>query len=139
MGDNEVRMATLTDAMEERRLRIEQGEQAAEAAEQALNDAKADSAALIKQAQSQKDGILADADKAAKAHVESTRQDAKAMAERMIKQAENDVAQQMLQAKGALQADVATMVVALTEKLLGETMSGEKNAQLVTQWLSEHE
>jgi F-type H+-transporting ATPase subunit b len=129
----------LTEAMEERRARIAQGEASAIAAEQALLDAKLERIELLKEAQKQKDRVLHDAELGAKSLIADAKSQAKATVDRILAQADQDVAQKVQAAKEALSSEVASLVINLTEKLLKEQVDEAKSTQMINEWLSANE
>ena len=129
----------LMDAMEERRLRIQEGEKAAKAAQKELANAKEDAVTIHQEAQKQKEGIVSDAHALSKQMVQDAKKEAKAAGERMIQQAEEDIRQQSELAKSELRKEFADLVVQATESLLKKEIDADKNHEMINSWLVEHE
>ena len=113
----------LTAALAERQKKIADAQQSVEAA---LQESKAQAAVLIEQA-----------NKRASQIVDEAKETAQAEGDRIKAAAAADVEQEINRAKEALRAQVATLVVAGAEKILGASIDVNNHKELVNKLAAE--
>ncbi len=122
---------TLIKAIDDRRETIEAGLKAAETSrkdmekaeakiEELLAAARKDADALLKRAQQEASGVVADAEGKAKVR-----------AERIVADAHNQLEADIIKARTALKRDTAELVALATEKIIHEKLDVKKDAGLI--------
>lgn len=121
----------------ERRDRIEQGMQDADQARLDRENAKKERAAALSEARKEASEILARAQKVAQdsrdADIAATKQEL----ERLHERAANDIIAERERAIADLRAEVADLALAAAGKVVGESMTGERQRRLVADFLAE--
>jgi F-type H+-transporting ATPase subunit b len=123
--------------LRERRNRIEQGLKDAEQARRDRDTAEQERAAALAEARREANDILARAQRVAQetrdADIAATRTDL----ERMRERAAAEIQAEKLRAIGDLRAEVANLALAAAGKVVGETMTDQRQRRLVEEFLRE--
>jgi F-type H+-transporting ATPase subunit b len=129
--------APLTRILNERRARVEEGLRDAEEARKAREAAEAERLAALQEARREANDILTRAQKVADESRErdlaATRQEVERIRERAT--AELDAEKQ--RAIGELRAEVADLALRAAGRVVGETMTGDRQRRLVEEFLEE--
>jgi F-type H+-transporting ATPase subunit b len=124
----------MIQAIDERREKIAAGLAAAEQGNKALEAAKLQSNTAERAAREQAQTIVADAEKRAQAVEAKAKEDAAAQAAQIVAQAQANAAQEMVRAKESLRDQVAGLVVAGAEQILGREINADNHKDLLTQY-----
>lgn len=127
----------LLAAMQAREKRIEDGLLAAERADKNLELAQQQANDQVGEAKQQAAEIVDQAKKRGNLMVEEAKQQAKEEADRIKAAAQAEIDQEILQAKEALRAQVATLALAGAEKILGESVDEAKHAAMLEKLAAE--
>jgi F-type H+-transporting ATPase subunit b len=126
----------ITAMLNGRRERIEQGLKDAEQAKQDRERAEQDRLATLSEARREANDILARAQKVAQetrdADIATTRDEL----ERLRARATDEIAAEKQRALSELRAEVADLALAAAGKVVGETMTGERQRRLVEEFLA---
>ena len=124
--------------LRERRDLIESGVSLGEKmrAEEAAAEAKA--AATLKAARQKADGIVADAETEARGRVQAAEDQARARADGIIKEAESQIKQAASRERKRLEKEIVGMVSEVSEAVIREKVSPEKDAKLIDEALKEY-
>ncbi len=129
----------IMDAMDERRERIEQGEQAAQEATSRLSDAKEEAEYIVQEAHQHKNTLITDAESTAKQLIQAGREEAVRLAERLAAQAADKRTQQASALQAELQSQFASLVLDATETLLKQKVDAHAHEAWTNEWLEHHE
>jgi F-type H+-transporting ATPase subunit b len=127
----------VTSMLQTRRERIEQGLKDAEQARRDRETAEQERLATLTEARREANDILARAQKVAQetreADIASTRDEL----ERLRSRATDEIAAEKQRALADLRAEVTDLALAAAGKVVGETMTGERQRRLVEEFLAE--
>ena len=123
--------------LEERRARIEHGLKDAEQARRDRESAEAERAAALQEARRESSEILARAQKVAQEIRDTDIAETKAELERMRQRATADIEAEKQRAIAELRGEVADLALRAAGKVVGETLSGERERRLVAEFLAE--
>lgn len=117
--------------MDERRKTIESGVSIGEEMQkkQAELDAKVED--TLHKARQEADGIIADAQEAAKSAGTELETKAKKKVENLLAEADDRIAQDAKRARQAMESELATLVAEATEAIIDEKVDAKKDAQLI--------
>lgn len=122
--------------LDERRDRIEQGLKDAEQARRDRENAEAERVATLAEARKEANDILARAQRLAQetrdADIAATREEL----ERMRERATNDIEAEKQRAIGELRGEVADLALAAASRVVGESMTDERQRRLVNEFLT---
>ena len=126
----------ITKILDERRNRVEQGLKDAEQARRDRESAESERVATLAEARREANDILSRAQKVAQetrdADIAATREEL----ERMRVRAAADIESEKTRAIGELRNEVADLALAAAGRVVGETMSDERQRRLVQEFLS---
>jgi F-type H+-transporting ATPase subunit b len=123
--------------LEERRSRIEQGLQDAEQARRDRESAEAERIATLQEARREANDILARAQKVAQDSRDADIAATKAELERMRERAAADIEAEKQRAIADLRGEVADLALRAAGRVVGETLSTERERRLVADFLAE--
>jgi F-type H+-transporting ATPase subunit b len=123
--------------LEERRSRIEQGLKDAEEARRARESAEAERLATLQEARREANEILARAQKVAQETRDADIAATKAELERLRERAAAEIEAEKHRALAEVRAEVADLALRAASKVVGETLTGERERRLVEQFLAE--
>jgi len=122
--------------LDERRERIEQGLKDAEQARRDRENAEAERVATLAEARKEANDILARAQRLAQetrdADIAATREEL----DRMRERATNEIEAEKQRAIGELRAEVADLALAAASRVVGESMTDERQRRLVNEFLT---
>lgn len=121
----------LINVMAEREKKIADGLEAAERAEKDLELAKQKAMEQLHEAKQQSATILEQANKRASQIVDESKEQAKLEAERMLAAAKAEIEQEANRAREALRGQLAGLVLAGAEKVLGKSIDAEEHHEMV--------
>ncbi|MFT6388908.1 MAG: F-type H+-transporting ATPase subunit b [Cellvibrionaceae bacterium] len=124
---------TLISVMEEREKKIADGLLAAEHADKDLELAKKKATERLREAKVQAALIVDQANKRATQLVDEAKEQAKVEAERLITAAKAEIEQESNRVKESLRGQVATLVIAGAEKILGKSIDAKVHNDLVSE------
>lgn len=127
----------LVDTLEARRTSVLESLDDAKKAAEDLKDTEAKTAAMLKQARVEADGILAIAHKEATAAVEEADAKAQKRADHIIETAEARMGQDIEKARKDLRAETMQLVALATEKIVKQKVDASKDAELIASALKE--
>jgi F-type H+-transporting ATPase subunit b len=123
--------------LEERRSRIEQGLQDAEQARRDRESAEAERIATLQEARREANEILARAQKVAQETRDADIAATKAELERLRERAAADLDAEKQRAIGDLRGEVAELALRAAGRVVGETLTAERERRLVADFLAE--
>jgi F-type H+-transporting ATPase subunit b len=129
--------APLTRMLAERRERVEQGLRDAEAARQDRERAEADRVAALQEARREANEILTRAQKVADESRERDLAAAREEVERVRTRATAELEAEKQRAIGELRAEVADLALRAAGRVVGETMTDDRQRRLVNEFLAE--
>jgi F-type H+-transporting ATPase subunit b len=121
----------------DRKTRIEEGLKDAEQARRDRESAEAERVAALQEARRESQEILARAQKVAQESREADIAATKAELERMRQRAGADIEAEKQRAIGELRTEVADLALRAASRVVGETMTSEREKRLVEQFLGE--
>ena len=127
----------LTAALAERQKKIAEGLDAADNAARELAAAQQSVEAALQESKAQAAVLIEQANKRASQIVDEAKETAQAEGDRIKAAAAADVEQEINRAKEALRAQVATLVVAGAEKILGASIDVNNHKELVNKLAAE--
>jgi len=127
----------LTAALAERQKKIAEGLDAADKAARELKTAQESVEAALQESKAQAATLIEQANKRASQIVDEAKDTATVEADRIKAAAAADVEQEVNRAKEALRAQVATLVVAGAEKILGASIDVNNHQELVDKLAAE--
>ena len=123
--------------LEERRQRIEQGLRDADEARKEREQAASERLAVLAQARNEAEDILSRAQKVADESRERDMAETRAQLEQMRTQAATDIAAEKDRALADVRSQVAELALAAASRVVGETMTTERERRLVNEFLTE--
>jgi F-type H+-transporting ATPase subunit b len=123
--------------LEERRERIEQGLKDAEQARRDRESAEAERLAALAEARKEANDILARSQKVAQETRDADIAATKAELERMRERAATDIEAEKKRAIAEIRGEVADLALRAASKVVGETMTDDRQRRLVDQFLQE--
>jgi F-type H+-transporting ATPase subunit b len=123
--------------LEERRSKIEQGLRDADEARQERERAASERLAVLAQARGEAEEILMRAQKVADESRQRDITETRAQLEQMRTQAAADIAAEKDRALADVRSQVAELALAAASRVVGETMTGEREKRLVKEFLTE--
>ena len=129
--------APLSRMLSERRERVEQGLRDAEQARQDRERAEADRVAALQEARREANDILTRAQKVAEESRERDLAAAKEEVERVRTRATAELEAEKQRAIGELRAEVADLALRAAGRVVGETMTDDRQRRLVNEFLAE--
>lgn len=124
-------------AMQERTQKIADGLAAAEQGKQALEDARQQVDAILREGRAQVAEMMDQASKRAAAIIDEARHQAREEASKINKQAEEDVSLLLESARGTLKNETAGLALAIAERIIGRNIDEAANSDLIEQVLNE--
>jgi F-type H+-transporting ATPase subunit b len=121
----------------DRKARIEDGLKDAEQARRDRESAEAERVAALQEARRESNEILARAQKVAQESREADIAATKAELERMRERAAAEIEAEKQRAIGELRAEVADLALRAASRVVGETMTSEREKRLVEQFIAE--
>jgi len=121
----------LLRAIETRQKRIADGLAEAERGKSALADAQKQTDAILRDARSRAQDLMATAEKSAAQRIEESKATAKVEADRLIAQAKAQVEQEVQSAKQQLREQVAALAVSGAEKILQREVDARSHADML--------
>jgi F-type H+-transporting ATPase subunit b len=123
----------LLRAIESRQKEIADGLAEAERGRSALAEAQKQTDAMLREARSRAQEIVAAAEKAAQQRIEESKAQAKAEADRIVAGAQAQLQQEVQSAKQQLREQVASLAVAGAERILQREVDARAHAQMLDQ------
>jgi F-type H+-transporting ATPase subunit b len=123
--------------LEERRSKIEQGLRDADDARKEREAAASERLAVLTQARNEAEDILSRAQKVADESRERDMAETRAQLEQMRTQAAADIASEKDRALADVRSQVAELALAAASRVVGETMTTEREKRLVNEFLTE--
>jgi F-type H+-transporting ATPase subunit b len=123
--------------LEQRRSRIEQGLRDADIARQEREKASDERLAALTEARKEAEDILARAQKVADENRERDMAETRAQLEQLRTQAAADIASEKERALADVRSQVAELALAAASRVVGETMTSEREKRLVNEFLTE--
>jgi F-type H+-transporting ATPase subunit b len=127
----------INEMLESRRARIEQGLKDAEQARRDRESAETERVAALKEARREANEILARAQKVAQETRDADIAATKADLERMRERAAAEIESEKQRAITELRNEVADLALKAASKVVGETLTGERERRLVEEFLTE--
>lgn len=127
----------LIRAVDSRRDRIEAGLKEAKQAEEALANAEAKVSEMLAEARKEADEILARTNQEAASVVSDAEDKAKTRAEQIVADARQQLELDIAKAREALKKDTVELVALATERVVGEKLDAQKDAELLKKALTE--
>ena len=127
----------ITGVLEERRSRIEQGLRDADQARLDREQASAERLRVLTEARAESEEILARAQRVAEETRERDMAELRAQLEQMRERAATDIAAEKDRALAEVRAQVADLALAAAARVVGETMTGERERRLVEEFLAQ--
>jgi F-type H+-transporting ATPase subunit b len=134
---NRFLVGPITRILMERRARIEQGLKDAEQARQDREAADSERAAALADARREANEILARAQRVAQESREQDIAATRAELDRMRERATSEIQAEKQRALTDLRTEVVDLALAAAGKVVGETMTGERQRRLVEEFLTE--
>ena len=117
--------------LEEREKEVADGLEAASRGRKELEDANAQKEMLVDEAKKEAADLVSQAGQRANQMIEDAKNQAQEEAERIKTSAKADLDQAAKKAREEIRSEVATLVVAGAEKILGSEIDQEKNAEII--------
>ena len=127
----------ITGVLEERRSRIEQGLRDADQARVDREQAAAERLRVLGEARAESEEILARAQRVAEESRERDMAETRAQLEQVRERAAADIAAEKDRALADVRNQVADLALAAAARVVGETMTGERERRLVEEFLSQ--
>lgn len=127
----------LTQAMEQRRLKIAEGLAQSDQAEKQLDQAREQAEQIIREARSKSGDIIDNASKRGNELVEQAKQEAIAERDRQVAAAEAEIRLASNQAREALREKLAELTIAGAERVIRQELDGDRHRQLLNQLAEE--
>lgn len=127
----------LIKTLTERQKRIEEGVQNAAKASQDLKNAEKRVEAMLNEARSESQKVIASATHAAERLKADIEQQAQQRGREIEQQAAKRIEQQISQAKAELRAHVADLSIAAAERVIGQSVDSATNRRLVDEFVSQ--
>jgi len=117
--------------LEEREKEVADGLEAASRGRKELEDANAQRETIVDEAKKEAADLVSQAGQRANQMIEDAKSQAQEEAERIKTSAKADLDQAAKKAREEIRSEVATLVVAGAEKILGSEIDQEKNAEII--------
>jgi F-type H+-transporting ATPase subunit b len=117
--------------LNERTSKIEKGVKDAEEAKKKLEEVSLEEKEILKKAKIEAQEILKKAEDSAKKEAENISVEAKKQTEKMIADAQKSIEQEKGKMIAEVKSEIAGLVVAATEKIIGEKMDEKKDKELI--------
>ena len=117
--------------LEEREKEVADGLEAASRGRKELEDANAQKEMIVDEAKKEAADLVSQAGQRANQMIEDAKNQAQEEAERIKTSAKADLDQAAKKAREEIRSEVATLVVAGAEKILGSEIDQEKNAEII--------
>ena len=117
--------------LEEREKEVADGLEAASRGKKELEDANAQREVIVDEAKKEAADLVSQAGQRANQMIEDAKSQAQEEAERIKTSAKADLDQAAKKAREEIRSEVATLVVAGAEKILGSEIDQEKNAEII--------
>ena len=117
--------------LEEREKEVADGLEAASRGKKELEDANAQREIIVDEAKKEAADLVSQAGQRANQMIEDAKSQAQEEAERIKTSAKADLDQAAKKAREEIRSEVATLVVAGAEKILGSEIDQEKNAEII--------
>ena len=117
--------------LEEREKEVADGLEAASRGKKELEDANAQREIIVDEAKNEAADLVSQAGQRANQMIEDAKSQAQEEAERIKTSAKADLDQAAKKAREEIRSEVATLVVAGAEKILGSEIDQEKNAEII--------
>jgi F-type H+-transporting ATPase subunit b len=127
----------ITGVLEERRSRIEQGLRDADQARIDREQAAAERLRVLGEARAESEEILARAQRVAEESRERDMAETRAQLEQMRERAASDIGAEKDRALADVRSQVAELALAVAARVVGETMTSERERRLVEEFLSQ--
>ncbi len=127
----------ISKILADRKARIEEGLRDAEQARRDRESAEAERVAALQEARREANDILARAQKVAQESRDADIAATKAELERMRERASTDIEAEKQRAIGELRAEVADLALQAAGRVVGETMTSDRERRLVEEFLAE--
>ncbi len=127
----------ITGVLEERRSRIEQGLRDADQARVAREQAAAERLRVLGEARAESEEILARAQRVAEESRERDMAETRAQLEQMRERAASDIGAEKDRALADVRSQVAELALAVAARVVGETMTSERERRLVDEFLTQ--
>lgn len=127
----------LTKALDAKKEELEAAARLENEAGTKLEQAKNEAIAVIKEARSAADEILATAKTDGAAQLEAARKRAAEQGDRLVAEAREQLARDVLAARKQLKGETAALVAEATSAVLGEKLTGERDGKLISHSLEE--
>ncbi|HEX8732656.1 MAG TPA: F0F1 ATP synthase subunit B [Ktedonobacterales bacterium] len=127
----------LIKTLEERQKRIEEGVENASKASQDLKNAEKRVEAMLNDARTESQKVIASATHAAERLKADIEQQAQQRGREIEQQAAKRIEQQIAQAKAELRAHVADLSIAAAERVIGQSVDSATNRRLVDEFVSQ--
>lgn len=121
----------ITQALNERQQRIQDGLEEADRARAELHKANEQAEETLRESREEAARILEKTRTRANQMIEEARNDARAEGERMIANARSEIDSEIQQAKGELRAQVATLAIQGAERILESSIDEKKHREMV--------
>ena len=121
----------ITQALNERQQRIQDGLEEADRARAELHKANEQAEETLRESREEAARILDNTRARANQMIEEARTDARAEGERMIASARSEIDSEIQQAKGELRAQVATLAIQGAERILESSIDEKKHREMV--------
>lgn len=127
----------LMRSIDSRREQIEAGIAEAQASREAFEKAELEAGKLLAKARKQADEVIDRGHKEAAGMIADAETKAKQQAERLVADARKQLEADITKARHDLKADAAKLVAQATEQIIGEKLTGAKDAKLIEDKLRE--
>lgn len=127
----------LTKALEERQKKIADGLAAGERGEHELELAQHKATEQLRDAKIKAAKIIEQADKRSLQMVEQAKEQARTEGQRLLEIAQGDIEQERVAARQALSSEIAGIAILGAEKILGQSLDGSANNQMIERLISE--
>lgn len=127
----------LMNVMEQRRTKISEGLAAADRGVRELEEATEKAEGMIKDARSQANEILSNAQRQHDDTVEQAREDARAEGERIVSAAREEVDQAVAKARSELQREVGRLAVSGAERILKREIDAQAHNDIIDDLVAE--
>lgn len=127
----------MTQMMQDRTKRIEEGLSAGERGKHELELSQQKAADNLRKAKQDAAEIIASANKQASEIVEEAKNDARAEGQRQLHAAQAEIEQEKSRAKEQLREEVASLALACAEKVLAREVSADAHGEFIDQMIKE--
>lgn len=124
-------------AIENREQTIADGLAAAERGQQQLVEVREEAEKILGEAREQASEILAQANRRHNEMLEQARADARAEGERLVHAARAEIQQEVVRAREALRAELGSLVIDGTERILGREIDSKAHSDLVEELVAQ--